>query len=138
MPANATNTLQATIISADANGTISINRGFGNPAFPGNVGDLTINQILANGANVIGLPISGTVTGMQNIYVKNNAAPGGGTITVTLAINNGAPFTAAILQPGGVFLVWNVPSPPVAASQYTAMTLTGSVANLPVEYFVGG
>lgn len=138
MPANATNTLQATIISADANGTISINRGFGNPAFSGNVGDLTINQILSNGANVIPLPISGTVTGIQNLYIKNNAAPGGGTITVTVSINGAAAVVRAILQPGGVDLVWNTPSPPVAASQITSLTLTASVANIPVEYFVGG
>ncbi len=138
MPANATNTIQATIISADANGVISINRGFGNPSFPGNVGDLTVNQILSNGANVIPLPISGTVTGLQNIYIKNNAAPGGGTITVFYSINSAAGVTAAILQPGGVFVMWNIPSPPVAASQITALTLTASVANIPVEYFVGG
>jgi len=138
MAANATNTLQATIISADANGTISLNRGLGNPSFAGNVGDLTINQILSNGANVIGLPISGTVTGLQNIYVKNNAAGGGGTITVLLNLNGVGLVTVAVLQPGGVLLIWNTTSPGVAASQYTAMTLTGSVANIPVEYFCGG
>lgn len=136
--ANATNTLQATIISADANGTISITRGFGNPSFQGSVGDLTVNQSLANGANVIGLPISGTVTGVQNLYVKNNAAPGGGTVTVLVNLNGAGLVTVAVLQPGGIFLVWNVTSPAVAASQYTALTLTASVANIPVEYFFGG
>lgn len=138
MAANATNTLQATIISADANGAISINRGLGNPSFQGNVGDMTINQILSNGANVINLPISGTVTGAQNIYVKNNAALGGGTVTVLTNLNGVGLVTVAILQPGGVYVVWNTPTPPVAASQYTGMTLTASVANIPVEYFIGG
>lgn len=137
MAANATNTLQATIISADANGAISINRGLGNPALAGDVGDLTVNQILSNGANVMTLPISGTVTGMHNVYIKNNAAGGGGTITVALNINGAGLVTMAILQPGGVCIpVWNVTK--VAASQVTAITLTCSVANIPVEYFFGG
>jgi|SRR5882757_1056169 len=136
MAANATNTLQATIISADANGTISINRGLGNPSFAGNVGDMTINQILSNGANVIALPISGTVTGAQNVYVKNNAAGGGGTVTVSTNLNGAGLVVVAILQPGGVYAVWNVVA--IAASQYTGMTLTASVANIPVEYFIGG
>jgi hypothetical protein len=78
------------------------------------------------------------VTGIQNIYVKNNAAPGGGTVTVLTNLNGAGLVTVAVLQPGGVYVVWNVPTPPVAASQYTALTLTASVANIPVEYFVGG
>jgi hypothetical protein len=137
MAANATNTLQATIISADANGAISINRGFGNPALAGNVGDLTINQQLANGANVMSLPITGGVTGLQNVYIKNNAGPGGGTITVAVNINGAGLVTIALLQPGGICVpIWNIVA--VAASQITAITLTASVANIPVEYFFGG
>jgi hypothetical protein len=138
MAANATNTLQATITSTDANGNTSINRGLGNPSFPGNVGDMTINEQLNNGANVIPLPIGGTITGIQNIYVKNNAAPGGGTVQVSININGVGLVVVDLLQPGGVYISWNVPTPPVAASQKTGLTLTASVANIPVEYFLGG
>lgn len=137
MAANATNTLQATIISADANGAISINRGLGNPALAGNVADMTINQILSNGANVMSLPITGTVTGLQNVYIKNNAAGGGGTITVAVNVNGAGLVTIGLLQPGGICIpVWNIVA--VVASQITAITLTASVANIPVEYFFGG
>lgn len=134
--ATATNTLQATITSTDANGNTSINRGLGNPSLAGTVGNLLINQTLANGANVISLPDTGTVTGIQNLYIKNNAAPGGGTVQITISINAAPAVVVALLQPGGVFLMWNVVV--VAASQITALTLTASVANVPVEYFVGG
>jgi len=135
--ANATNTLQATIISADANGVISITRGLGNPALAGNVGIEAINQQLANGANVMALPIAGLITGLQNVYIRNNAAPGGGTVTVAVNINGAGLNTIAVLQPGGVCIpVWNIVA--VAASQITAITLTASVANIPVEYFFGG
>lgn len=136
--ATSTNTLQATLTATDAVGNTSVIRGLGNPTFPGTVGDMTINQTLNNGANVLTLPNTGTVTGLQNVYVKNNVAPGGGTIQVTISINGAAGVIVALLQPGGVYLNWNVASPPVAASQITAITLTASVANIPVEYFFGG
>jgi len=115
MAANATNTLQATIISADANGTISLNRGLGNPSFAGNVGDLTINQFFLTEQMLLDYLYSGTVTGLQNIYVKNNAAGGGGTITVLLNLNGVGLVTVAVLQPGGVLLIWNTTSPGVAS-----------------------
>lgn len=134
--ATATNTLQATITSTDANGNTSINRGLGNPSLAGTVGNLLINQTLANGANIISLPDTGTVTGIQNLYVKNNAAPGGGVVQITISINAAPVVVVALLQPGGVFLMWNVVV--VAASQITELILTASVANVPVEYFVGG
>lgn len=134
--ATATNTLQATITSTDANGNTSINRGLGNPSLAGTVGNLLINQTLANGANVISLPDTGTVTGIQNLYVKNNAAPGGGTVQISISINAAPAVVVALLQPGGIHVQWNVVV--VAASQITALTLTASVANVPVEYFVGG
>jgi hypothetical protein len=135
--ATSTNVIQATITATDAVGNTSINRGFGNPSFAGTVGDMTINQQLNNASNNIPLPISGTITGVQNIYVKNNAAPGGGTVSVNVSINGAGPVTVAILQPGGVFVQWNVTSPPVAASQITVLALIASVANIPVEYFIG-
>lgn len=133
MAANATNTLQATIISADANGTISINRSMGNPALAGNVGQITINEQLSVGANPITMALG---SGIFNLYVKNNAAPGGGTVAVGLNLNGAGLQTVALLQPGGVCLMWNIVNN-IAGSGYTGMTLTASVGSLPVEYFLG-
>ena len=131
--ANATNTLQATIISADANGTISITRGFGNPQLAGNFADMTINQLLASGDNALTLPGSP----VQNIYIKNNAANGSGqTITPKITPNGGAQQTLAKIEPGGVFVWWNTINTD-ANGGYTAVTLNSSAANVPVEYFLG-
>lgn len=130
--ATSTNTLQATITATDANGNTSINRGLGNPSLAGVVGDLTINQLLANGANVMALPSAN----IFNIYVKNLAAPGGGTITPVLTPSGGAAQTLAPIQPGGVLIIWNVINS-VAGAGYTSIGLTASVANVPVEYFFG-
>lgn len=130
--ANATNTLQATIISADANGVISITRGMGNPALAGNFGDLTINQTLALGDNIIPLP----GTPVQNIYVRNNAAAGSGLkVIVKVVPQGGAQAVLATLEPGGVFIWWNVINTD-AAGGYSALTLNASAA-LQVEYFLG-
>src|SRR5690242_6059762 len=99
--ANATNTLQATIISADQNGAISINRSLGNPALAGNVGQLSINVLLNIGDNPITIP----ATPVQNIYVKNNAATGSGMkVIVKVTPQGGAQQTLATLEPGGVFI----------------------------------
>jgi hypothetical protein len=136
MAANATNTLQANITSTDPNGNTSINRGLGNPSLAGSVGEATLYQQLNNGANALALPSTGLITGLQNFYVKNNAAPGGGTVQVSINVNGAGLVIAALLQPGGVYITWNVVV--VAASQITGITLTASVANIPVEYFFGG
>lgn len=130
---NATNTASVVITMADANGVISITRSAGNPQLGGNYGDLTVNVQLANGANIIALPASP----VQNIYVKNNAANGSGqTVTVLLTPQGGAQATLAQLQPGSIFLWWNTINT-VPAGGYSAMTLTASAANIPVEYFLG-
>lgn len=133
MAANATNTLQATIISADANGAISINRNFGNPALAGAFGQITINELLALGANVLNVALGSSIF---NVYIKNNAGAGGGTIQVSTNLNGAGLQVVALLQPGGVFVVWNTINT-VGGSGYTGITLTASIANVPVEYFLG-
>lgn len=131
---NATNTLQATIISADQNGVISITRGLGNPALAGNFGDLTINQQLPiAGDNTIALPMNP----VQNIYVKNNAASGSGqTVIVKATPNGGAQAILAKLEPGGVFIWWNIINTD-ANGGYTSLVLNASAINISVEYFLG-
>lgn len=132
--ANATNTLQATIISTDQNGNIPINRGMGNPQLAGNVGEFTLNQNLANGDNVITLPAAN----IFQLYVKNNAANGSGLkIVVKYSVNGGAQQIGPAIEPGGVQVpVWNTINTDNAGS-LTALTLNASAANIPVEYFIG-
>lgn len=132
--ANATNTLQMTITSADQNGIIGINRGAGNPQLAGNVGELIVNQQLASGDNVISLPQAN----VYNIYVKNNAANGSGQKVIVKATpQGGALQTLASLEPGGVFIWWN-PINTDNLGSFTALTLNASAANIPVEFFLGG
>ncbi len=133
MAVTATNTLQATIVSADGNGIISINRGLGNPALQGVFGQMTVNELLALGANPINMTFGSNIF---NLYVKNNASGGGGTITVQLNLNGGGLVTVAVLQPGGAILIWNIVNN-IAGSGYSGMTLTASIANTPAEYFLG-
>lgn len=130
---NATNTLQATITSTDPNGNTSINRGLGNPSLAGAVCEAALYQLLPAADQAITLPASP----IYNIYVKNNAAAGSGiTIIVKLTPNGGAQQVLAKLEPGGVFLWWNVINTD-ANGGYTALTLTASGANTPVEYILG-
>lgn len=133
MPANATNTLQLTLTSADQNGVISITRGAGNPSLAGAVGDLTINQLLANGDNTIALP-SAVVF---NLYIKNNAANGSGQkIVIKATPSGGAQQTLAALEPGGVFCWWNTINTDNPGG-YSNLVLNANAANVPVEYFLG-
>src|SRR5262249_53050720 len=131
--ATSTNTLQATITATDANGNTSINRGLGNPSLAGVVGDLTINQVLANGDNAMTLPAAV----IFNLYVKNLAAAGSGQkIVPKVTPSGGAQQTLAALEPGGVLLWWNVISTDNPGG-YSAVTLNGSASSIPVEYFFG-
>lgn len=133
MAANATNTLQATIISADANGVISINRGFGNPALAGNTADLTINQVLVNGDNAI-VAFAGTYF---QLYVKNNSAIGSGlNLTVKYTPTGGVQQLSPLITPGSVFVIWGVANNVVGAG-FGSLVFNASAANLIVEYFLG-
>src|ERR1700760_1436402 len=98
----ATNTLQATIISADANGVISINRGLGNPSLGGNSALMVINNILSAGDNSI-VTFVGTYF---QLYLKNNAAAGSGlNIIVKYTPTGGVQQISPLIPPGGVFIL---------------------------------
>lgn len=136
MAANATNTLQATIVSADQNGVISINRGLGNPALAGNVAELTINQVMAAGDTLI-FAATNPAPALFQLYVKNNAANGSGlNLIVKYTPSGGANQSTPPIPPGGVFIYWCTLNSN-APSGITSVTLNASGANLPVEYFMG-
>jgi hypothetical protein len=129
----ANNTVQLNITSTDINGNTSWNRGAGNPTLNGVFGDGVINQNFAIGANGISVPAN-----VYNFYAKNNAAPGSGiTVTVIININAGANQTMAVLQPGGLVLMWQVVNG-IVASTITGVNFTVAGGVAPIEYFLGG
>jgi len=134
MPLTASNnTAQINITSTDINGNTSWNRGAGNPTLNGVFGEGVINQNIP--AGTLSLLIGGTVF---NIYFKNNAAPGSGiTVQVSATLTGGASQILGLLQPGGLFMMWNIVSS-VAGSGYTAVSVTVVGGTAPVEYFLGG
>lgn len=106
-----------------------LNRQIGYVTYNAAVGNFTVAN-LANGANVITLP----TTVVLQCYVKNLHATN--TVTVIATPQGGASTTMQVVGPGGVFLFWQT----ATAGTYgvTALTLTASGANTPVEYFLGG
>lgn len=129
----ANNTAQLNITSTDINGNTSWNRGAGNPTLNGVFGDGVISQNI--GVGTLSLTPGGT---LFNIYIKNNAAPGSGiTVQVNATLTGGVSQILALLQPGGMICQWNVVNT-VAASGYTALTVTVAGGTAPIEYFIGG
>jgi hypothetical protein len=128
----ANNTAQLTITSTDANGNTSINRGAGNPTLNGTFSEYVLNQNIAIGTTLL------TTGPVFNLYIKNNAAPGSGiTLQVLATLSGGASQILALLQPGGICLVWNVVNN-VAGSGYTSVSVVAAGGVCPVEYIFGG
>jgi hypothetical protein len=131
---NMTNSLSATIISTeDTTGNVPINRGLGNLSFDSIYGEFTAYQNLGNGDNTITLPNSPA----YQVYVKNNAASG--NIVVKYTPQGGAQQLSPSLGPGECFVIWQANnSGGGVLAGITALIINASVANLPVEYFIGG
>src|ERR1700747_1461675 len=125
----ANNTAQLTITSTDINGNTSINRGAGNPTLNGTIGTLVINNNVAVGTAPLSVP--GTAF---NVYVKNNATSGSGiTVQVSGTLTGGVSQILALLQPGGMLLIWQVVNT-VPGSGYTAISVTVAGGTAPIEY----
>lgn len=131
--ANATNTFAATITSQDSNNNVPLNRGLGNPVLAGSIGQFAQAALTGNAGvdTVVNFP-PGYAT-IYNLYIKNNAAPGGATITVKWTPTGNANATIIILQPGSFIAVWEV----AAAGGITALTVAGSTNATPYEIFMG-
>lgn len=124
-----TNKLLLTLQQLDTGGVPVLNRQVGYVSFNATVGAFSVAN-LANGANVITLPISPVL----QCYVKNLHATN--TVTIILTPQGGASATVQVLGPGAVFSFWQTAT--AATYGITALTLTASAANTPVEYFLGG
>lgn len=131
----ANNTLQLTLTSTDINGNTSVNRGAGNPTLNGTFSDMTINANFPVGATA--LPIPGGTGTAFNVYFKNNATPGSGiTLQLSGTLTGGSSQIIALLQPGSVATIWQVVNN-VAASGYTALSVTVAGGTCPAEFFIG-
>jgi hypothetical protein len=124
-----TNKLTLTLQQLDSLGVPIANRQIGPVSYSGVVGALTVGN-LANGANVITLPVSPTL----QLYVKNLHTTN--TITIIATPQGGASATMQVLGPGAVFLFWQ--SATAATYGITALTLTASAVNTPYELYAGG
>lgn len=113
----------------DSSGAAVLNRQIGYVSYTGVVGGFSVAN-LGSGANVISLPTSPIL----QLYVRNLHATN--TVTVTMTPQGGASAVVQVLGPGATFSFWQT----ATASTYgiTALTLTASGANTPVEYFLGG
>lgn len=131
MPANSTNLLQATIIATDPNNNTPINRGIGNPSYSGTVGEFIMyyNLVTAAADVPITLPLSPTL----QVYIKNLHATS--LLTVKWTPSGGAAATIIVLQPGSIIMFWEVAT--AASAGISTLTLNPSLANTPVEMFLG-
>lgn len=128
--ANVTSNLVATITAVDINSKQPITRDIGSPSFAGKTGDFTTYQEFPAAETVIALTVSPALC----VYIKNLHATG--TVLVKWTPQGGVEASIATLQPGGVLILWN-PSTSGSAG-ITSLKVTPSVANCPIEYYIGG
>jgi hypothetical protein len=124
-----TNKLLLTLQQLDITGIPVLNRQIGYASYNANVGQFQVLN-LGSGANVITLPASPVL----QLYVKNLHATN--TVTLIWTPQGGASVTVQVLGPGGVALFWQTAT--AVTYGITALTLTASGANTPVEMFAGG
>lgn len=99
-----------------------------NLIFTGSVSELSQSTLLANGANVIALPISP----VQFLYIKNLHLSN--TIQVTWTPTGGSSNIVCMLEPGSSIMYINT----TTGGGITALTLTASAASTGVEYLLFG
>jgi hypothetical protein len=130
MANTSTNLLSATITATDASNNVPINRGIGNPSWLGSLGQFTLNYVIVTPAldTALTLPVNA-----YQVYIKNLAAPGGSIVTVKWTPTGGASATVLALQPGSCIIFWEVTN----AGGITALLVNASLANTPIEYFIG-
>jgi hypothetical protein len=129
-----TNNVTLTIIQYDGSGVNLLGSSSGNGrtvgplSLAGTAGQYTQALNVGVGSTVLSLPVSPTV----NVYIKNLHATQ--TVTITATPNGGGGAIIGTLGPGELFLWWGI----AQARGFTAISLTASGANTPVEMFLGG
>lgn len=133
-----TNQLQLTVLSTeDSSNVVLVNRSVV-ASLDENIQQFVSYAKAQVGGSSLAFPV-GTST-VTKLYIRNLAAPGGGSLQVNVLPTGGVSVDAGILGPGDVFVYWQASTgaPAIGASQgYTAINVASSVANLPFEYFLG-
>lgn len=126
--ASSTNNLTAVIIRQDSSGVNIENRSIGQISFAGSAGEFDIRQAPDTSQHSLDLP----TTQVNQFYFKNTHASA--LITLAGTVNGGASQTLAILEPGGVFMVWQA----ITGKGYTALAYTSDTSGATFEMFLGG
>lgn len=112
--------------------TTRVNSSAGNPTLSASESTYMDFLPIAVAGTVLTLPVATIYV----LYIRNlggiNSAPSG-SITVSFTASGGAQVAAAnapVILPGGVFAIWNSSN---SSGGITAVTLTASTANTPVE-----
>lgn len=123
-----TNNLTLVINQQDASGVNIVNRTVGAISYAGAAGELEVRQAPDTAQHTLDLP----TTQINQVYIKNTHATG--ILTLVGTVNGGASQTLAVLEPGGVFIVWQA----VTGKGYTDLKYTADTTGTTFEMFLGG
>lgn len=138
MAPTVTNQLQLTILATeDGSNVVLVNRS-ATPAIDDNVADFIAYGKTPDAA-LHAVPFPSGYATINHFYIKNNA--GAGSLLISITPTGGALVSAALLGPGDCFVYWqdDVGAPAVGGvtQGLTAVSVTGSAANIAYEYFMG-
>lgn len=122
------NNLTLLINRQDADGTNVENRTIGSVSFSGTAGEFEIRQAPDTSQHTLDLP----TTQVNQFYFKNTHASA--IITLVGTVNGGSSQTLAVLEPGGVFCVWQA----TTGKGYTDLKYTSDTSGATFEMFLGG
>ncbi len=122
------NALTLVINRQDSNGVNVENRSVGSVSFSGTAGEFDIRQAPDTSQHTLDLP----TTQVNQFYFKNTHATA--IITLVGTVNGGSSQTLAVLEPGGVFIVWQA----VTGKGFTDLKYTADTSGATFEMFLGG
>jgi hypothetical protein len=126
--ATSTNNLTLLINRQDSNGVNVENRTIGAISYAGVAGEFDIRSAPDTSQHTLDLP----TTQVNQVYIKNTHATG--LLTLVGTVNGGSTMTLAVLEPGGVFVVWQA----VTGKGYTELKYTADTSGTTFEMFLGG
>jgi len=127
---NSQNNLTLSLVQQDVSAVSVLNRTIGPIQYAGLVGQHIEGLVVGAAPVAVTLP----TTNVLQVVVKNTHATL--KLTVTWTPQGGASAIVAVLEPGGIVVLWNPATS--ATAGITALTLTGSGAGVTVELFLGG
>lgn len=122
------NNLTLVINRQDASGVNVESRTVGAISFSGSAGEFDIRQAPDNAQHTLDLP----TTQVNQVYFKNTHATA--LLTIVGTVNGGSSQTMAVLEPGGVLVVWQA----TTGKGYTDLKYTCDTSGGTFEMFLGG